>query len=116
MPFFPNTELELWEYKESDTEFNLYGEAELEYKLITTVSCDFQPLSPTDSLKEYGEILQDTYKTYIDLDSPVTDTMICRIVGESDTYKIVGTPVRNNHVLNHTKLVLKKERKPTPLP
>lgn len=116
MPFFPNVMLELWEYRESDTDFNPYGEAELEYYQVDIVSCDFQPLSPTDSLKEYGEILQDTYKTYIDLDSPVTDTMIFRIQGEQETYKVVGTPIRNNHVLNHTKLILKKERIPTPLP
>lgn len=114
MVFFPNVELELWEYGESDT-YNLYGEAELTYTLVDTVSCDFQPLSTTDSLKEFGEILQDTYKTYLDIKTPITDTMICRVVGEPSTYQVVGTPIRNNHLLNHIKVILQKERKPTPL-
>ena len=116
MVFFPNVELELWEYGESDTEYNLYGEAELVYHLVDTVECDLQPLSTTDSLKEFGEILQDTYKTYLDINAPVTDTMICRVTGETPTYKVVGTPTRNNHkLLDHTKVILQKERKPTRL-
>ena len=105
MPFFPNTQLELWEYQESTTEFNLYGEPELEYKHITTVDCDMQPLSVTD-----------TYKTYLDINTPVTDTMICRVQNQPDTYKVIGTPSHNNHLLHHIKLLLQKERKPTPLP
>jgi hypothetical protein len=116
MPFFPNTQLELWEYQESTTEFNLYGEPELEYNHVTTVDCDMQPLSVSDSLKEYGKILQDTYKTYLDINAPITDTMICRVQNQPDTYKVIGTPSHNNHLLHHIKLLLQKERKPTPLP
>lgn len=116
MPFFPNVKLELWEYSESDT-YNLYGEAELTYNLIDTVSCDLQPMSTGDSLKEFGEILQDTYKTYLAIDTPVTDTMICRVTGSPDTYKVVGTPIYNNHLMGatHIKLILQKQRVPEEL-
>lgn len=116
MVFFPNETLELWEYMESDSEYNVYGEPIAEYELQATVSCDIQPMSPQDNLTSFGKILQDTYKIYLDSNTPITDTMILRITGESATYKIVGSPMNNNHLLKHKKIIVQKQRKPTPLP
>ena len=115
MVFFPNEQIELWEYKDSEIKYNVYGEPEEEYNLITTVPCDIQPMSPQDNIKSFGKILQDTYKIYLDKNIPITDTMIIRVVGKPDTYKITGTPMLNNHLLHHKKIILKKQRKPTPL-
>lgn len=116
MVFFPNEKIELWEYQDSKIKYNIYGEPEEEYVLKTIVSCDIQPMSPQDNIKSFGKILQDTYKIYLDKNTPITDTMIIRIVGKPDTYKITGTPMLNNHLLHHKKVILKKQRKPTPLP
>lgn len=116
MVFFPNEKIELWEYQDSEIKYNIYGEPEEEYILKTIVSCDIQPMSPQDNIKSFGKILQDTYKIYLDKNTPITDTMIIRIVGKPDTYKITGTPMLNNHLLHHKKVILKKQRKPTPLP
>ena len=113
--FFPNEEIELWEYVEKESRDRFLGEAEFEYVLIDTVPCDFQPMSPKDSQMEYGKILEDAYKIYVDINTPIHDTMILRLVGRPETYKITGTPLRNNHFLQHHKIVVQKQRKPTSL-
>ena len=115
MVYFPNHTLELYEYKESETKVNSYYEPLKEYCLIDTIPCNFQPLSPTDSLREFGEILTDTYKVIIDYDVRVSPDMIIKLVGYDDTYEIQGTPMVNTHFVptKHIKLILKKQRIPT---
>ncbi|WP_296789918.1 hypothetical protein [uncultured Methanobrevibacter sp.] len=115
MVYFPNVELELYEYTDSLTEFNSYYEPLREYTLKETVPCNFQPMTPNDSLKEFGEILTDTYKAIIDSNVEVNPRMLVKVKGEPDTYEITGTPMVNTHFTptRHTKLVLKKQRKPT---
>lgn len=117
MVFFPNQELELWGYTESSTEFNPYMEPKKEYYLVTTVPCDFQVMGPNESIKEFGEVLEDTYKIYIDPTVEVTHDMVLRLKGAPDTYEITGTPINNNHLLpvKHKKLVVQKQRKPVRL-
>lgn len=113
--FFPNEKLELWQYTEKESRDRFLGESEFEYVLIDTVDCDFQPMSPTDNLTEFGKILEDTYKIYLNNTVNITDTMILRIAGQAETYKIVGTPLNNNHILKHKKIVVQKQRKPITL-
>ena len=115
MVFFPNEQLELYEYTESTTEFNSYLEPLKEYVLSSTIPCDIQPMSPNDQLKEFGELQTDTYKIYIDQKVEVDPSMILKLSGQDETYEIVGTPMNNNHLLpvKHKKLVVRKQRKPT---
>ena len=117
MVFFPNEKLELWDYTESATEFNSYLEPRKEYQLTDTVPCNFQPMSPNDSLKEFGEVLEDTYKCIIDSNVDINPRMIVRLQGKTDTYEITGTPMVNTHFIQtkHTKIILHKQRKPTQL-
>ena len=116
MVFFPNEQLELFEYVETG-ELDSYLEPKKEYKLKCTVPCDFQAMTPNDDLREFGEIMDDSYKIYIDHNVPVDSGMILRLQGKNDTYEITGTVMDNNHlpVVNHIKLVVKKQRKPTPV-
>lgn len=115
MVFFPNVELELYSYTESSTEFNSYYEPLKEYNLEEIVPCNFQPMSPNDSLKEFGEILTDTYKLIVDSSVHVEPSMLLKVKGEPDTYEIVGTPMVNTHFTptQHIKIIVKKQRKPT---
>lgn len=117
MVFFANEQLELWEYSESTTEFNAYLEPKKEYTLQKTIPCDFQVMTPKESLKEFGELREDTYKIYIDITEDVDSSMILRLKGKTDTYQIVGTPINNNHLLpvQHKKILVIKQRKPTKL-
>ena len=114
MVFFPNEKLELFEYTET-SELNSYLEPKMEYVYSTTVPCDFQPMSPSDQIKEFGELLEDTYKIYIDSKTPIDSSMILRLEGKTDTYEITGTIMDNNHLLpvQHIKVIAKKQRKPT---
>ena len=115
MVFFPNETLEIFEYKETG-ELNSYLEPKKEYVLKETVPCDFQVMSPNDNLREFGELLEDTYKIYIDKDIEINPKMLLRIQGKPDTYSIQGTPINNNHLLpivQHKKIIVQKERKPT---
>ena len=115
MVYFPNEELELYTYVESSTEFNAYYEPIREYVLQETVPCNIQPLSPSDSLKEYGEILTDTFKVIINSNVDISASMIIKIKGKPETYEIQGSPMINTHFAptKHTKIVIRKQRKPT---
>ena len=118
MVFFINENIELWDYTESGTEFNSYYEPEKIYSLSATCPGNFQPMSPSEMLKEFGEIQTDTYKLIIDANVRVNPKMLIRLQGKSDTYEIVGTPMVNTHFKEtaHTKVILKKQRKPTLFP
>ena len=117
LPYFPNVNLELWDYTESQDQFNTYYEPVREYALCGVYPANFQPMSSSDSLKEFGEVLTDTYKVNLDHAVPVNPRMLVRIVGEEDTYEIVGTPMRNTRFIStrHVKIIVKKQRKPTKL-
>ena len=116
MVFFPNEVLELFEYVELD-ELNSYLEPKHEYRFLMSVPCDFQQMSPNDDIKEFGEIQEDSYKIYLDKNVPVTHDMVLRLEGKPDTYEITGKVMHNNHLVpvEHIKLVVKKQRKPTPV-
>ena len=117
MVFFPNEQMELWQYVESETDFNEYYEPIKEYNKIDTVPCDFQSMTPSESMKEFGEVLEDTYKVYLNIGVPIVSTMILRLQGKTDTYTIIGTPITNNHLprVSHKKIIVQKQRKPVKL-
>lgn len=111
LPLFNKKQVELYDYTES-TEYNVYGEPKEEYTYIGTYQCDFQPLSPSATLKQYGKILTDTYKIYLNINTPINDKTILRIKGGKDTYELVGSPEYHTNILPHIKLQVKKTRKP----
>lgn len=116
MVFFKNEMLELWDYSENDNIPNFFGETTSEYNYVGTYPCDFQTMTPKDSMNEFGKVLEDGYKIYLDIDVPVNDKMILRLEGKVETYSITGTPIINNHnIIPHIKLVVQKQRKPTKL-
>lgn len=117
MVFFKNETLEVWGYRESSTSFNGYYEAEREYYLEDSVACDFQVMGTSEQLKEFGELHTDTYKIYLPLNTIIPDGAILRLSGKPDTYELVGTAINNNHLplVNHTKLIVRKQRKPIQL-
>ena len=117
MVFFPNEQINLYEYTDSET-LDLYGNPKKAYVYVTTVPCNFQVMTPKDSLQEFGEILEDTYKIYVDVDVTVSPTTVIELVRDNSQYNVTGTPIVNNHFLQtqHQKLVVQKIHKPIRLP
>lgn len=109
MTFFNNTTVDVYEYDESTSSFNIYGEPDEVYNLVDTVKCDFQPNSPNETVEMEGTIYTDTYKVYLPLTTQVTRTCRLRINGEC--YDIIGSPQRYDHFLKHIKCTLIKHRK-----
>jgi len=115
MPFFKNTYFEIWEPYTSNDKDPYTNEKITKYELRETIPADFQPLTSAYMQKEFGKILQDAYKVYIDVTLTVTPNTILREQGKTDTYIIRGTPILNNHVIPHIKLIIEKQRVPTKL-
>lgn len=117
MVFFPNETIHFYEQGPL-TELDAYHNPKIGYTYMTSSKVDFQPMTPKDTLKEFGEILEDTYKIYTDIDLEVTPTMILVLERDNSQYKITGTPITNNHFLrtHHKKIIVQKLRKTVTLP
>ena len=109
MVFFPNTTATIMRYVKPD-DYDEYGEKTGEYQETTIIPIDLQPMSPTESIKEYGEVLQDTFKIYID--STVDILPEDQLVIDTETYAIIGTPMKMTHLTkpSHIKVNIQKLR------
>lgn len=112
MPFFGNHSMEIWDYKSSSTDE--YGVVN-KYTLNSVITVDLQPLSHADTMKNSGSLIEDTMKIYCSVNAPITSTSILRFVGETNTYKVIGNPEKNNHVLSHMKVEIQLQQTPTVL-
>lgn len=107
MPFFPNTEMELYSY--SSEEFDEYGRKET-YTLRETVPVDFQPMTVNSQLREFGKILQDTYSVFIDADVEIHETD--KIIIDGVRYELLGSIETWNHgLIPHKEITVQKYRK-----
>lgn len=107
-PFFPNEEMDIYILSSNSDDYDYYG-AKNEYVYKETIQVDIQPLSPTSSLREFGKILQDTYKVIFSKDIEISDTDQLRI---NDTkFEIIGSVDNWNHVLPHKEMLIQKQRK-----
>ena len=104
--FFPNEDIELHSY--SSDSYDYHGPKE-SYTLRETVRGNFQPLTDSASLKEFGKILTDTYKLILDENTIIHDTDL--VVVNGIKYEIIGTPENWNHgLLPHKEILLQKLR------
>lgn len=113
MLFFPNTQIHL--FAADSTGVDDYGTPDIEYTYKSTVPADVQPLTPESSQKIFGKILQDTFKVYLDKTVNVSDSDVIKI--NNETFEIIGSPMKNNHLskVSHIKLIIKKHRQPMEL-
>lgn len=106
--FFNNTTIQLYAYQPTG-EVDEYGK-KFEYTCKGTFEVDLQPLSPQSSQQVFGRIEQDTYKMYLSNDIPIESNDLIKI-DNLGTFEIVGSPQKWNHLLGHTKVILRKHRK-----
>lgn len=107
-PFFPNETMDIYTHQTINDDYDYYG-GKNDYVFKETVQVDMQPLSPTSSLREFGKILQDTYKVILDIDVEITDTD--KLIINNIEYEIVGSVDTWNHVLPHKEILIRKLRK-----
>ena len=105
-------EMEIFSYTDSLVK-DAYGNFKKEYIYRETVPVDFQASSRRDKLTEAGEILQDTYKIYLDVNVTVNSNDIFKDE-DGNTYTIIGTPIVNNRfkLTKHKKIEVQKTNKP----
>lgn len=110
--YFPNTTMQIFTYTDL-SETDAYGNSKKGYVYRETVNVDFQASSRRDTLTEAGELLQDTYKIYLDVNVEVNTNDIFKDE-EGNTYTIIGTPILNNRfkITKHKKVELQKTNKP----
>lgn len=107
-PFFPNEEMDIYTLQENNGEYDYYGNKN-EYVFKETILVDIQPLSPTSSLREFGKILQDTYKVIFDSEIEIIESD--QLIINNTKYEIVGSISNWNHVLPHKEMLIRKQRK-----
>lgn len=106
--FFNNTNIQLFEYVELDEE-DFFGEKH-EYRFKGEYNVDIQPVTPSSSQEIFGRIVQDTYKIYLNIDVPISDTDLIK-VPDFGTFEIIGSVEKWNHLLHYQKAIIKKHRK-----
>lgn len=112
MVYYPNMTIDICSYTDTQ-ETDAYGNPVKGYAYRETVPVDFQPSSRNDRLTEAGEILQDTYRLYLDVNVEVDPTDIFRD-SDGNTYTVIGTPILNNRfqVTQHKRVEVQKTNKP----
>lgn len=112
MVYYPNMSMDICTYTDTEST-DAYGNHIKGYVYRETVPVDFQPSSRNDRLTEAGELLQDIYKIYLDVNVTLDSTDIFRD-SDGNTYTIIGTPVLNNRfaVTQHKLVQVQKTNKP----
>lgn len=112
MVYYPNMTMDICSYTDTES-VDAYGNPKKAYVYRETVPVDFQSGSRNDSLTEAGEILQDTYSVYLDINVEVNPNDLFRDP-DGNTYTIIGTPIVNNrfNVTQHKRVELQKTNKP----
>lgn len=113
MIFYPNCKVEIYEPSEAPVLDEYTGEPLDTWDLVTTVDADWQAVRDDDSQHEWGKEVEDTYKVYFDEGTPVTDKSRLKIVGEKETYDVIGTPQRWNRFHHFVKVIVQLQRHPT---
>lgn len=102
VPFFPNVDIELHEYNGLDE----YGDSIYEFREV--VKGDMQPLSAQSSMELFGKILQDTYRIFLNKDTPIKHNDLLQI--EESQYEIIGSVETWNHIIPYQQITVKKLR------
>ena len=112
MVYYPNMSMDICTYTDTEST-DAYGNPIKGYVYRETVSVDFQSGSRNDRLTEAGELLQDIYKIYLEVNVTLDSTDIFRDT-DGNTYTIIGTPVLNNRfaVTQHKLVQVQKTNKP----
>ena len=113
MIFYPNCEIEIYEPSESPKTCEYTGELLDSWDYVTTVKADFQPTNDDDVQHEWGKELEDKFKVYVDEKTPITDKSRIKIVGQKETYDVIGSPQKWNRFHHFLKVIVQIQRHST---
>jgi len=104
---FPDTTLQRYTLQTSGT--GVYGETVGEYVYTDDIVVDFQNESNVEIAKQYGVELQNLYKIYLDINTPLNDTDQLRDK-EGNRYHIIGQVQHYKKFHRYTKAHIVRER------
>ena len=104
---FPNATLHRYSLFENGR--GVYGETVTEYVYVDDITVDFQNENNVEIAKDYGVELQNLYKIYVDLNTPLLDTDQLRD-DKGRTYHILGNIKEYDHFHHYKKAHLARER------
>ncbi|MCF0125767.1 MAG: hypothetical protein HUJ68_08465 [Clostridia bacterium] len=90
-----------------------YNNPIVEYSFVEEITVDFQPASNKELEMEFGEVLENAYKLYAEIDADIQPTD--KIVYNGEYYSIIGDSLSYSKFLKHQELFLQKERKEQPI-
>lgn len=107
MIYYPDTLLKRYTY--TDTSTGIYGETVQKYEYTDDILVDFQEESNQEIAKDYGVELQNLYKIYADINTPLNDTD--QLEDQNGTvYHIVGNVKHYKKFHKYQKAHLVRER------
>lgn len=114
MVYFPNCTIEIYEPIESGEYDEYTGEPKDIWTLIATLPVDFQRINNDEEQEEWGKDLQDTFKIYVPLKTPINDRCVIKIVDdiEDRTFDVIGVPQYWNRFHMFRKIIVQVQRKP----
>jgi len=108
--FFRNAEIQVYEEKKDPScGLDNYGKPLKCNVPVGTVDGDFQPMSVSEQLHEYGRIVQGRYKVYLPPDLNIHERM--KFVINGQTYQVEGIPEKRTTLTptSHQKVYLQLE-------
>jgi hypothetical protein len=110
MPFFPNTEVELFEEVVDATLCGVDGYGNPKKCLVSRGKFvgDFQPMNPMESMREFGSVVQGLYKLYLAYGVVVKANY--KIKANYKFYQVSGDPSVRRTLIPHVKVNLQEER------
>lgn len=107
MIYFPDTVMQRYTLTTSGK--GVYGETRQTYVYSDDIMVDFQNENNNEVAKAYGVELQNLYKIYTDINTPLEDTD--HLVLNGDVYHIIGNIKRYTKFHKYQKAHLKLERR-----
>ena len=111
--FFPNATVEIYDETADAEQFGVdeyTGEPKKGLTLQSTVQGDLQPLSPGQSLREFGAVIQGTYRLFLPINTQISCSSQVKVDGQ--LYQVQGDPMKRTALLPHIKVLLIRERTP----
>lgn len=111
MSFFPSTVVTLFEEVEDPKICGTDGYGRPLKCLVEqgSVMGDFQPMSPSEAQKEFGEMVQGMYKLYLDYGVTITSKYKVQVEGYEGYFQVKGEPMQRNTLIPHVKVLLARE-------